>query len=246
MAGTGLSWGAWAMLTTVSVVLYGGALYYTAIATRVDLGSHLRRLRLGRVVDTWQRGPEGRVVVLAGFIVFLLILEGIFVGVGGGPTGPGPEPGGEWVYIDEVIVVPGVRTREGTVDEATPTELDSLDLLNANLTLTWNDNDVDGPGPGVTPLAPENQPDTFRLIVTLPDGTEHSAQGTSDPQSTLGEVTLTVPRPAEGNITFWIVEVECVEAGDVVGRLGRVWATDDGNDWTLRIEYTYRQWVPAE
>jgi hypothetical protein len=246
VARTGLSYGAWAMLTVVCVILYGGALYYTAIGYGFDLVKWFRRFQLGFVVTTWQRGPEGRVIVLAGFIGLLLVIEAILVGFGGGPSGPGPEPRGEWAVVGDVTVVTGLRTTEGSTDEATPVELDRLDLLSANLTLTWYDNEMDEPGPGITPLSPRNQPDTFRLIVTLPDGTEYSGEDTSDPGGQrIGEVTVRVPQPAEGNITYWIVEVECVQAGDVVGTLGRVWATDDGNDWTLRIEYNHRVWVPA-
>jgi hypothetical protein len=150
--------------------------------------------------------------------------------------------------MGDVTVVNG-QTSEGSTDEATPVDLDTLDVLSANLTLTWYDNDVDEPGPGITPLSPKNQPDTFRLIVSLPDGSEFSGEGTSDPGGQrIGEVIVRVPQPQppEVNITYWIVEVECVSAGDVVGTLGRVWSTDNGNDWTLRIEYNHRVWVPAE
>jgi hypothetical protein len=234
------------MLTVACVVLYCGALYYTAIAVNFDLAKWFRRFQLGFVVTTWRRGPEGRVIVLAGFIAILLVIETILVGFGAGPSGPEPEPDGEWSVVGDVTVVTGV-TSEGSTDEATPTELDNLDVLSANLTLTWYDNDVDEPGPGITPLSPKNQPDTFRLTVSLPDGTEYTGEDTSDPGGQrIGEVTLRVPRPAEGNITFWIIEVECVSAGDVVGTLGRVWSSDNGNDWTLRIEYNHNVWVPAE
>ncbi len=232
------------MLTVASVVLYGGFVYYLAIAQKWDLAAWFYRFKLDFVVTTWQRGPEGRVIVLVGFIAFLLIIEAAVVGFGGGAEGPEPPARGEWMLRGENMVVTGY-TAEGSSDEAFP-DLDHLNLVAANLTLAWNDNDVDEPGPGVTPLSPKNQPDSFRLTVRLPDGTEYTGQGTSAADSRLGEIRVSVPRPAEGNITGWVIEVECTDSGDVVGLLGRTWATDGGNDWALRIEYEFLEWVSAD
>lgn len=231
------------MLTISCVVLYGGLLYYLAIAQKWDLAAWFYRFKLDFVVTTWQRGPEGRVIVLVGFIAFLLLIEAVAVGFGGPGEGPGPQEEGEWVLRSDNTVVTGY-TAEGSTDEAFP-DLDYLNLVAANLTLAWNDNDMNEPGPGVTPLAPKNQPDSFRLTVRLPDSTEYTGEGTSATDSRLGEIRLAVPRPAEGNITGWIIEVECTQAGDVVGILGRTWDTDGGNDWSLRVEYEYLEWVPA-
>jgi hypothetical protein len=194
------------------------------------------------IVSIWQRDVIGRVAVYAIAILVLLGFQGIVWGFGAGPYTPhGPDDGGEWVPVGETTVVTGY-TGEGQSEEAYP-DLDHLNLVAADLTLGWNDNDVSEPGPGITPLSPKNQPDSFRVLVRLPDGTSYEGRGVSDANSRQGEIRLTVPQPSEGNITGWIIEVECTDAGDVVGTLGRVWASDNGNDWSLRIQYTYLEWV---
>jgi hypothetical protein len=231
------------MLATVCVILYGGFLYYLAIAQKWDLTVWFHRFKMGFIVDIWRRGIEGRVIVYVIFIVVLLGFQGLVFGFAGGPLSPEPPAKGEWVQRSDNTVVAGVRTTEGSSDVADPM-LDDLNLVEANLTLSWNDNDVDEPiQPGPIGIAPENQPDTFRLVVTLPDETQYYDQAANDPDSRAGEIKLNVPMQQEGNITGWVIEVECLSAGDVVGVLGRVWATDDGNDWTLRVEYIHLEWV---
>ena len=55
-------------------------------------------------------------------------------------------------------------------------------------------------------------------------------------------IRLHVPPPLDAPL-----HVECTDAGDVVGTLGRVWAADNGNDWSLRIEYTHLVWaIPVD
>lgn len=232
------------MLIGISVILYGGLMYHLAIMQGIDVAALLRRVQMGFIVTIWQRDVFGRVIVYVIAILVLLGVQGAVWGFGTGPIDYVNGHDGEWVARGETTVVTGY-TGEGTMVEAFP-DLDHLNLVAANLTLGWNDNDVDEPGPGVTPLSPRNQPDSFRLLVRLPDGTQYTGQGTSDPASRLGEIRLSVPRPQEGNITGWVIEVECTEAGDVVGVLGRTWDTDDGNDWSLRVEYTFLEWVVPE
>jgi hypothetical protein len=232
-----MSFGAWSMLTIVSVILYGGGLYYIAVGYGFDLRKWIEMFHVPLVLKTWDRGPEGRLMVIVGTIVFLIAAEAVLIGFGDGGTDGEPQPQGQWVRISDNIVVTGVTT-EGSTDDATPM-LDHLQLVAANLTLGWDDNDVDEPiPPGPFGRLPENQPDTFRLRVLLPNGDELTQEGTSDPVSRHGEIRLQVPEPAEGDITFWIIEVECVTAGDVEGTF-RTWAVDTGNDWSLRVEYTY-------
>jgi hypothetical protein len=232
------------MLIAISVILYGGLLYHYALWQKWDVAGWLQKLKLEMIVTLWQRDITGRVAVYLIAIIVLLGFQGLVWGFGSGPYSTTPPVDGDWVLKGETTVVTGYSA-EGETEEAFP-DLDHLNVVSANLTLAWNDNDVDEPGPGITPLSPENQPDSFRLTVRLPDDTEYSGQGTSDPASTLGEIKLTVPRPQEGNITGWIIEVECTDAGDVVGNFGRVWGTDGGNDWALRIEYSFLEWVVPE
>ncbi len=231
------------MLTICCIILYGGLLYYVAIAQKWDLAQWFHRFKLSFVVTIWQKGPEGRLMVIAGTIALLIIIEALIVGIGGAPGPPEPPLQGEWVPMDGSTSMTGY-TAEGQGEVATP-NLQGLNLVAANLTLTWNDNDVTGPGPGVTPIAPVNEPDTLGLIVNLPDGSQISVGGTNS-GSGEGSVSLQVPQPIDGNITDWEIVVECTEAGDLVGRFGRVWAVDVGNAWDLEIEYTYMVWVEPE
>ena len=240
-----MSFGAWGMLIIVCTILYGGTFYYVSIAQRWDMAALFYRFRMGMVVKVWQRGPEGRLMVIAGFILFLMLFPAIGVGFGGGPAAAEPAPQGEWVERMAGTVDSG-DTREGTTDEAF-FDVDHLDILEADLHLEWNDDDASAPGPGITPFAPQNSPDTFRVTVTLPDGTQYSGEGENDMTSShYGSVRVDVPRQGDGNLSGLVIEVECVEAGDVIGTLGRTWATDDGNAWTLILGYTHLEWVAAE
>jgi len=233
------------MLIGICVILYGGLLYHFTISRGWDVAAWLRKLKMDMVVTLWQRDVFGRAIVYVLAILVLLGFQGMVWGFGTGPYSPNGHPDdGQWVARGETTVVTGY-TSEGAIEEAFP-DLDHLNVVAANLTLGWNDNDVEEPGPGITPLSPKNQPDSFRVIVRLPDGSEHTGQGTNAADSRLGEIRLLVPQPQDGNLSGWIIDVECTEAGDVVGTLGRVWATDNGNDWSLRIEYTFLEWVVPE
>jgi hypothetical protein len=233
------------MLMGICVVLYGGLMYHLAIMQRWDVPTLLQRFKLEIIVTLWRRDVMGRVVVYVLVIMVLLGFQGIVWGFGAGPYTTEPPVEGEWVARGETTVVTGYSA-EGASEPAMH-GLDGENVVAANLTLGWNDNDVDEPGPGITPVSPKNQPDSFRVVATLPDGTQYTGQGTSDPASRAGEIRVTVPRPAEGNITGWTIDVECTDSGDVVGTFGRVWGTDSGNDWALRIEYTFLEWVvPSE
>ena len=229
------------MLTIVSVILYGGFFYYLSIAQGWDLAALLHRFKLSFVVTIWQRGPEGRLMVIVGFIAILLVFEALIVGFGDVTPPPEPPPDGEWVPMTGTTTVSGYSAQQQT-EIATP-DLGDLNLVSANLLLTWTDNDVSAPGPGILTT---NEPDSFRLIVDLPDGSELTGEGTNSPPGGDGSISISVPAPEEGNITGWEVLVECTEAGDLVGPLGRVLATDGGNAWDLQIEYTYLEWVVPE
>jgi hypothetical protein len=229
------------MLTIVSIILYGGGLYYISVGYGIDLRKYIQMFHVPLVLKYWDKGPEGRLAVIAGTIIFLLVVEAAIIGGRGGPDEPEPDAQGRWVQAGNVTVETGY-TNEGNADEATPMLDPELVIVAANLTLGWDDNDVDPPiDPGPIGVLPRNRPDTFRVTVQLLDGAEYSQEGTSDPNSGHGEFRLEVPQPQEGDISDWIIMVECVQAGDVTGQF-RTWAQDNGNDWSLRIEYTYLVW----
>lgn len=238
-----MTFGAWAMLTISCVILYGGLLYYLAIAQNWDLAAWFNRFKLSFVVDIWQKGPEGRLIVVAGFIFILLIFEALIVGFGVEPAPPEPPPEGEWVPITDGLTRADY-TAEGDATVADPELPDNI--VSANLTLSWTDDDVSVPGPGIGPNLLTNEPDTFRLVVNLPDGDQLTGEGTNSPPGGDGTISISVPMPAEGNLTGWEIVVECLVAGDLVGPRGRVVAVDGGNSWALFIEYTYLEWVVPE
>ncbi len=231
------------MLTVVCVILYGGGLYYISLAMGIPLGRHLDRVGLGFVGRTWKRGPEGRVTVIAGTIIVLLVLEGAIIGPGGGATGPsGPGGPGEPILRPDSRDVAGY-TAEGSTSEATP-DFEGREVVGANISLWWWDDDVTEPPGGPFDITPKNQPDTFRLTVTLPDGTEVSKEGTSslsDPNRE-GVIELNPIVAADGqNLTDTTFEVMCVRAGDVTGRI-ITYRQDNGNDWILSIDYVYLEY----
>lgn len=103
---------------------------------------------------------------------------------------------------------------------------------NATLTLTWTD---EAPGAGQ-----QNAPDTFRLVVTLPDGTEMTSEEVANAASGEGEIAFVVPAtPGQ-----YDVSVECVEAGGSTAAVGPLslpagGAADAGNDFTLAIAFEH-------
>jgi hypothetical protein len=234
------------MLTIVCVILYGGGLYYISIAMGIPLGRHLDKVGLGFVGRTWKRGPEGRITVVAGTIIVLLILEGAIIGPGGGASGPsGPGGPGEPIWTPGNLAEAGY-TAEGSTSEPVP-DFEGRELVGANISLFWWDDDVTEPPGGPFDITPKNQPDTFRLTVNLPDGTQVTKEGTStlnDP-SRPGVIELNPIVAAEGqNLTDMTFEVECVQAGDVTGRI-ITYRQDNGNDWILDVDYVYLEY-PAE
>jgi hypothetical protein len=96
----------------------------------------------------------------------------------------------------------------------------------------------------------QNQPDTFRLTVVIPNGTEYQVEAASDISSENGIILIEIPlgmtedEQKSGNIKDfeageWTITVECVEAGDSETTTGQTVAQDDGNAWTLDVNYTY-------
>ena len=112
--------------------------------------------------------------------------------------------------------------------------------------MNWTDDDT--PENQVGRFGSTNQPDSFALIVTYSeDGDEKTARGSNDIDTKEGSIILTITLddvPEENDYISkeieWLVLVECTEAGDSEGNFsGIVIAVDDGNDWTLEVEYSY-------
>ena len=134
---------------------------------------------------------------------------------------------------------------ENAAEELT-IEFDGKAITRATFFLNWTDDDT--PENQVGRFGSTNQPDSFALIVTYSeDGDEKTARGSNDVDTKEGSITLTITLddvPEENDYISkeieWLVLVECTEAGDSEGNFsGIVIAVDDGNDWTLEVEYSY-------
>ena len=118
----------------------------------------------------------------------------------------------------------------------------------ARFDLTWTDDDTTEGNVGG--IGVQNQPDTFRLTIITPNGTEYSDEAASDVNSENGLITIEViagmtelekgnDRIGDFEVGDWEVTVECVEAGDSRDNLGVMVYQDDGNEWSLFVEYGY-------
>ena len=171
-----------------------------------------------------------------GFVVFLLIMgvmASVFSGaadqeIGGGSGGDIFAPKG-YVRTD--------YTNEGMTEDLTITIPDE-NVIWVNFTLTWRD-EADEPNR-------QNEPDSFTLGVTTPWGEDDSGSGTN-PRNGEGTITLDftnyasedTPYNSEGTGDYEIT-VRCDDAGNQVF-IGGIFADDDdGNQWTLTMEYIYR------
>ena len=238
MARTGLSFAAWAVATTAGLIIYGGSVYFVSIAMKWRIDLLLERLRLGFVVSTWRKGVPGQVAVFAVVLLVLLPVEAVVIGPGAGPGEPRPyRPPDVYGEAQDLAEVTGVSTEGNAAVDATPDI--ATPIIAANLTLQWEDNDAREPPGGPFGLTPKNKPDTLRLTVKLPGGVTTTREAANDPSSRLGEIKVgPIEAPKGGDLTGWLVTVECVSAGDVQGRLV-TYTQDTGNAWTLYVEYTY-------
>lgn len=112
-----------------------------------------------------------------------------------------------------------------------------------NVTVTWNDDE--------SPLVPtwNNQPDSFSITLTSPDGDEIGSEG----PFTSGSITLSYQIPEsddddeEDGQTTWTVDITCNDAGDFTGIGGReprfLDNSDNGNDWQFSANIVYTQKV---
>jgi len=237
VARTGLSFSAWAVATTASLIVYGGTIYFVSIAMKWRIDHLLERLRLGFVVSTWRKGFHGQVAVFAVVLLVLLPIEAVAIGPGAGPKEPRPfQPPDIFEEAQDIAEVSGVSTEGGDPVNATP-DIEP-EIIAANLTLQWVDDDAREPPGGPFGLTPKNKPDTLRLTVRLAGGETTTGEAMNDPTTRNGEVKIGPLRASKGgNLNGWSITVECVSAGDVQGRL-ITYTQDTGNAWTLYVEYT--------
>ena len=238
MAGTGLSFAAWAVATTAGLIIYGGTIYFVSIAMNWRIDHMLERLRLGVVVSTWRKGFHGQVAVFGVVLMVLLPVEAVVIGPNGGPGEPHRYvPPDKFVESQDLAEVTGTSTEGGDAVDATPDV--TARILEANLTLQWVDDDAREPPGGPFGLTPKNKPDTLRLTVRLAGGETTSREAANDPTTRNGEIKIGPLEASQGgDLNGWSITVECVSAGDVQGRL-ITYTQDTGNAWTLYVEYTF-------
>ena len=144
------------------------------------------------------------------------------------------------------------QTVEGTAGTPQWLDIGDLNLYHMNVTLTWTDE----------PDAARhtNQPDTFQLVVTAPDG--RTEQGSAaNVHGAPGTVAVTLDRNITKEVQSnkdlkkktadptwtgkWNFNVTCVSAGDQTPNLGpdpihlRDIA-DNGNAWSMEISWTFK------
>ncbi len=243
MGPAGLSFGAVAVATTASFLLYGGTIYFVSIAMKWRLDLLLQRLGLGAMVRTWRRGFHGRVAVFGVVLLVALSVEAVAIGPGGGPDVYEPRSGdGRWVEMSDTITLDGYASEGAAAVNATP-ELGGVAPLSVNVSLQWVDNDAREPPAGPFDVAPRNQPDTLRLSVKGPGSVSGTVEAANDPSTRLGELELGPFKAQQGkDLGGIVVTVECLEAGDVTGRF-LTYVADGGNDYVLFFEYTWLEYL---
>lgn len=246
MGPAGLSFGAVAVATTASFILYGGTIYFVSIAMKWRLDLLLQGIGLGAMVRTWRRGFHGQVAVFGVVLLVVLSVEAVAIGPGAGPDGGVPfGGGGRWVEMSDTLTLDGYATEGAAPMNATP-ELGGVVPTSVNLSLQWVDNDAREPPAGPLDAAPRNRPDTLRLSVKGPGAVSGTVEAANDPSTRLGEVELGPFKAQQGRgLEGIVVTVECLEAGDVTGRF-LTYVADGGNDYVLFFEYTYQEWIPGQ
>ena len=185
-------------------------------------------------------------VSIAIFIILTLMLALIFWNAAANTDTVGLDSGGS----ENALLINETWSTNGDTQEGQASDVDPLFKGRVNWTLlqlTWTDDDTSTVTVGGIGL--ENQPDTFRLTIVIPNGTEFEVEDSSD-SSGNGVITIEIPlgvteeEQKSGNIKDfeageWTITVECVEAGDAETSTGQTIQQDDGNDWTLNVNYNY-------
>ncbi|MEM3341898.1 MAG: MFS transporter, partial [Thermoplasmata archaeon] len=112
-------------------------------------------------------------------------------------------------------------------------------------TLSWKDeDDMYPPGLGVLRRC-TNQPDTFVLQITAPNGKNQTSPAISNTHGSPGNISLKFnftdeelrSKPALGN---WSITITCTEAGDQYFPLAPLVYVDSGNEVNLDVEVEYK------
>ena len=105
--------------------------------------------------------------------------------------------------------------------------------VSVQVTLSWTDTEN-------LRLIQKNDPDTFQMRLTPPNGSALSPSDSSDS----GSISMT--RTVEENETeahwgVWTLEVDCVQTGPIStrGPFGILQWTDPGESWEARVTVTY-------
>lgn len=249
----GLSLSSWIILFLGFFICFGGALYSLLIAmgkrperildtlgitgpmessmdTLVEMGIY-------RPFEYMDRGPKEKAVGMA--VLFVLLTIGWGLGVFEADSGS-MAPGARFDLIYKQGALDPI---DGYSDENSEQSffvtIAQEHIVNITFTLTWED---EAPPPGF-----ENHPDEFSLNVTTVWGESAETPMTqNDPNTRRGEVSLTFRSPLTypeiGSAGEYLVVVRMGEAGDVwpLG-IPSVGFADDGNEWTLNVEYDFQE-----
>ena len=156
------------------------------------------------------------------------------------------DTGNDWeLKVDHIYRVRGGNSRKtivlkGHSNENSDTSLDDFSIRDENIahinfTLLWKD-EPDQSGR-------TNQPDEFSIEVTTPWEETQESDVAENPHGGEGSVALNFVNPAEKEKNTmgtgkYEVTIKCGNCGDQIIASGFD-TEDDGNDWTLIIEYGY-------
>lgn len=248
----GLSFSSWIILILGFVICFGGAFYCLLIVWGK------RPERIFEVFGLSEIGESSLIsaaedVLYLPFeymeqghkeqgVVFGVVLILLTIGWGLGAF----ESEEEAIYTD---IDYDVELKEGALDpinghseqnseQQRDVEVDEAAIANITFTLIWDDEDANAPGY-------VNGPDEFRLEVATPWGANDTTPMTENDGNGHGEISLTFMTPGEypdtGSAGTYLVTIEMGDAEDqsLGGQGSGINFVDDGNDWTLTIEYDY-------
>lgn len=138
-------------------------------------------------------------------------------------------PTGELMENSTVITANGAENSENQQTVSLP---DGARMVSVSLTLTWEDEED-------LYLRYENQPDSLGMSAVFPDGTNQSTSMSFSGRQTLNwKAEPSRGVKVEGDLEVTVIVGECGDQEATVG-LGLVGFSDNGNDYTLRADYTY-------